>query len=145
MGHCNKMEVCGALSHLSFFCIPSLPSLLDYSEERLVAMTNSDLPNTMGNLLQRISTPRLNPGGPKLKFSQDLFPIGEHSKFSPECRATDEDFALINTLHNLPGKQLICCLHVYNLVCLLQVLLKFTTTHLNLIKGSQQLCNACIK
>jgi methionyl-tRNA synthetase len=76
----------------------------DYSEERLVATTNADLPNTLGNLLQRISTPRLNPGGPRLQFHPELFPTFEGSNFhgSPECRASDEDFELIRSLQNLP-------------------------------------------
>ena len=90
------------LSHFSVF------SYSDYSEERLVATTNADLPNTLGNLLQRISTPRLNPGGPRLQFHPELFPTFEGSNFhcSPECRASEEDFALIRSLQNLPGEHL---------------------------------------
>ena len=64
----------------------------DYSDERLVSATNADLPNTLGNLLQRISTPRLNPWGPTLKFSPTMFPTWQGSGNSPECRANEEDY-----------------------------------------------------
>ena len=75
----------------------------DYSDERLVSATNADLPNTLGNLLQRISTPRLNPWGPTLKFSPTMFPTWQGSGNSPECRANEEDYVLVNNLHDLPG------------------------------------------
>ena len=75
----------------------------DYSDERLVSATNADLPNTLGNLLQRISTPRLNPWGPKLEFSPTMFPTWQGSGNSHECRANEEDYVLINNLHDLPG------------------------------------------
>ena len=91
-----------SLSHLP----PSLSlSVTDYSKERLVATTNADLPNTLGNLLQRISTPRLNPGGPRLQFYPGLFPTFGGSNFhsSPSCRASEEDIALVRGLQNLPG------------------------------------------
>ena len=81
-------------------------TLTDYSEERLVATTNSDLPNTLGNLLHRISSPRINPGGPTLQFHTHLFPTFEspHSHRNPEHRATSEDHTLIDSLQDLPGK-----------------------------------------
>ena len=88
----------------SLFCPPFLPA--DYSEECLVSMTNADLPNTLGNLLQRVTTPRLNPGGPKLEFSPTLFPTGGQSQSSLEFRATEDDHRLINNLQSLPGKQI---------------------------------------
>ena len=90
----------------------------DFSEDRLVAVTNADLPHTVGNLLQRVSTPRLNPGGPRLKFSLDMFPIGGQSV---NCRASAEDYELITNLQNLPGKQtcllLFTCLQMCFLIC----------------------------
>jgi methionyl-tRNA synthetase len=73
----------------------------DYSEDRLVATTNADLANTLGNLLQRISSPRLNPGGPRLQFSPKLFPLSRESS-TIESRAIQEDFALVDSLQELP-------------------------------------------
>ena len=93
----------------SFFSPPSLPSpsllflLQDYSEDRLVATVNSDLSNTLGNLLQRISTPRLNPGGPKLEFFPHMFPTWDRSSKSLESRACEEDYDLLESLIRLPG------------------------------------------
>lgn len=74
----------------------------DYSEDRLVATVNSDLSNTLGNLLQRISTPRLNPGGPKLEFFPHMFPTWDRSSKSLESRACEEDYDLLESLIRLP-------------------------------------------
>ena len=113
-------------SFLPFLPVPHLPLpplqtmyiYTDFSEDRLVAMTNADLPHTVGNLLQRVSTPRLNPGGPRLKFSLNMFPIGGQST---NCRASAEDYKLITNLQNLPGKQtcllLFTCLQMCFLIC----------------------------
>ena len=79
---------------------------LDYSMERLVHMVNSDLADTLGNLLLRISSKRLiagiadsaSPAG--LQYHQrDMFPLAGCS----EELASAKDLELISQLHKLPG------------------------------------------
>ena len=106
-------------------------------------MTNSDLPNTMGNLLQRVSTPRLNPGGrPTLEFSLDLFPSGGLVHNSPQCRAKDEDYTLIRSLVELPGKQLVCLqllLVFLNYICFLFQFTGIVETHYDVFEFNKGL------
>ena len=70
----------------------------------MARLLNTDLADTMGNLLQRITATKLNPQGPKVKFSTDLFSLGDRER-SPinSVRTTDEDYALVNNLIALPG------------------------------------------
>ena len=66
-------------------------------------LLNADLADTMGNLLQRITAKKLNPRGPKIKFSTELFPLGDQEKNPDKVRATEEDYRLANNLTALPG------------------------------------------
>ena len=70
----------------------------------MARLLNADLADTMGNLLQRVTATKLNPQGPKVKFSTDLFPLGGQER-SPvnSVRTTEEDYALVNNLTELPG------------------------------------------
>ena len=75
---------------------------IDYSMERLVHMVNSDLADTLGNLLLRISSKRLIPGiaDSGLQYHQrDMFPLAGCS----EELASAKDLELISQLHKLPG------------------------------------------
>lgn len=77
----------------------------NYSMDRLASAANSDLANTLGNLLQRISSKRLAaaPGSPGLRYRRDVLPLsgrGEHSHKGGVCA---EDLDLISGLHELPG------------------------------------------
>ena len=92
-----------AKDHQTLLTLLLLP-LVDYSEERVGQLLNADLADTMGNLLQRVTSKKLNPGGPVVKFSTKLFPLGGQSG-GPDVRATDEDYALVNNLIELPGEQ----------------------------------------
>lgn len=82
------MEVCGHTS-CDYHVMPLLLLFLGYSTERLVNVVNSDLANTLGNILQRISSKKLHVGGPGLKYHKELFPLTSDP--------------LINSLQNLPG------------------------------------------
>ena len=70
----------------------------------MAKLLNADLADTMGNLLQRITATKLNPQGPKVKFSPDLFPLGGRER-SPvdSARTSEEDYTLVNSLIELPG------------------------------------------
>ena len=76
----------------------------DYSEERVGAILNADLADTMGNLLQRVTSRKLNIQGPSLSFSTELFPLGESQREKASVRAGNEDYTLVNRLIELPGK-----------------------------------------
>lgn len=66
---------------------------------------NSELADTLGNLLQRVTAKKLNPRGTGLQFSTDLFPLEDRglSLGVEDVRANDEDYSLINRLMELPG------------------------------------------
>ena len=66
-------------------------------------LLNADLADTMGNLLQRITAKKLNPQGPKIKFSTELFPLGDQQQNPDNARATEEDYRLANNLTELLG------------------------------------------
>lgn len=76
--------------------------MTDYSEERLSQLLNADLADTMGNLLQRVTSKKLNPRGSPLKFSAQLFPLGGQTG-GTETRARKEDYALLSSLEELPS------------------------------------------
>ena len=71
-----------------------------------MSVVNSDLPNTLGNLLQRISSKRLLTGchdsGCGLSYRQDLFPLS--SQRDSSTAATADDHALIWQLQELSGE-----------------------------------------
>ena len=71
--------------------------LLDYSEERVKQGLNSDLADTLGNLVLRTNSVKLNPGGPELKFSPEMLPLD-----GSNCD-TEENYELLNSLMQLPG------------------------------------------
>lgn len=74
----------------------------EYSMEWLVTMVNADLANTLGNLLLRISSKKLNSGGKGWIYHRDLFPFCEDG-VTAATRARQEDHDLIRSLHELPG------------------------------------------
>ena len=64
-----------------------------------MSMVNSDLPNTFGNLLQRISSKHLIISGPEgLTYHRSVIPLP-----GDNLRASAEDDALIQSLCQLPG------------------------------------------
>ena len=69
-------------------------------------MVNSDLANTLGNLLQRISSKRLAVGGSAegrgLRYRQELLPFSSQQG-SDDVRVSRDDRALIERLQKLPG------------------------------------------
>lgn len=79
--------------------------------ERLASVVNSDLANTLGNLLQRISSKRLLVSENGLVYHKDLFPFLGQEK-SNTARASEQDYALIKSLHELPGT-----VHYNDIVC----------------------------
>ena len=81
---------------------PQSPPPLDYSIERLASVVNSDLANTLGNLLQRITSKQLSTSGTgsRLQYRRDLFPLHEDDNSGS---ASKMDCELINHLHELPG------------------------------------------
>ena len=66
----------------------------------------SDLVHTLGNLLLRVLSKKLHSVGTGLKYHQDLFPYHGDS-FTSAAIASENDRALITTLHELPGYRLI--------------------------------------
>lgn len=83
---------------------PPPPSSLTtaYSEERLALSLNSDLADTLGNLVLRVTSEKLNPQGAGGEFSTQLFPLQGGS--GRGARAADEDYALVHSLVELPGE-----------------------------------------
>ncbi len=69
-------------------------SLVDYSNERVAATLNSDLADTLGNLLQRVTSHKLHP--PEVKGQPD--PIGQSGR-----GWGGEDCDLIDTIDRLPN------------------------------------------
>ena len=73
----------------------------DYSEDRLIALLNSELADTLGNLVQRVTAEKLHPTnenqGERLETSDQL-----NSDWSEICQDT-EDKALFDHLIHLTG------------------------------------------
>ena len=46
--------------------------LIDYSHERVLTLLNSELADTLGNLLLRVTSPRLHPTGKAPVFVPDI-------------------------------------------------------------------------
>lgn len=66
---------------------------------------NSDLADTLGNLLLRITSKRLatvgaDSGSPGLRYQGDKFPLTGHTLGGG---ASTKDLELISSLHKLPG------------------------------------------
>ena len=97
---------CGQRPHLLviiiLICTADLYTHTDYSEERLAVILNSDLADTLGNLLLRVTSRKVNPNGGRVHFSTKLFPL--FGGRTEEARACDEDLALVNKLNELPGE-----------------------------------------
>lgn len=69
-------------------CILPLSLPLDYSEDRVVVLLNSDLADTLGNLLQRVTSKKLHPEEARgVQVSSEIF----------------QDTNLVNSLLQLPG------------------------------------------
>ncbi len=73
--------------------------------DSLVSEVNTDLANSLGNILGRISAKKLiqNMSQLNLKYSSDLFPFYGKDATSVTL-ATDEDRRFIEKLHELPGE-----------------------------------------
>ena len=74
----------------------------DYSEDRVGALLNADLADTLGNLQLRVTSRKLHPHGPGVLFSTELFPLGDSERGGHGVRAGEEDYTLVNNLINLP-------------------------------------------
>ena len=81
--------------------------IIDYSEERVAVLLNADLANTLGNLLQRLTSDKLNPDSirdVKPSTAQQEQLESEWNKISDNKK----DRVLLNCLKNLTGG------HYYN-------------------------------
>ena len=74
----------------------------DYSEDRVRALLNADLADTLGNLQLRVTSRKLHPQGPGVSFSTELFPLGDSERGGHGVRAGEEDYTLVNNLIDLP-------------------------------------------
>ena len=74
----------------------------DYSEDRVGALLNVDLADTLGNLLLRVTSRKLHPQGPGVSFSTELFPLGDSERGGHGVRAGEEDYTFVNNLIDLP-------------------------------------------
>lgn len=76
------------MCHYFLFCI------IDFSEEKIIEIFNSDLANNYGNLLQRVTTPNLRPPGMDTKICTDLFSLSKEG--------TEDNTELLRSLCYLP-------------------------------------------
>ena len=68
-------------------------SIADYSDERVVTCLNSEVVNSLGNLLSRCTAPAINPQQVVPHWDQELF----------HQRASQEDLDMMQHLRELPG------------------------------------------
>ena len=71
---------------IAMFCV-------DYSSTRAVDCINAELCNVLGNLVQRVTSAKINPHQVAPQFDAAVF----------HARAADEDRRLLDDLHLLPG------------------------------------------
>lgn len=76
------------------------PHYADYSEERMEEMVNSDLADTLGNLLNRISSERLITSTEPMKYDSTVLPFPSQGGSD---NSSHDKHALIQTLQRLPG------------------------------------------
>ena len=69
----------------------------DYSDDRVAAVVNSDLADTLGNLLLRVTSHKLHQPNSELKLHPQLFPLDRGG--SPW---DEEDHRLVEKLVELP-------------------------------------------
>ena len=79
---------CSAVHYnvIAMFCV-------DYSSTRAVDCINAELCNVLGNLVQRVTSAKINPHQVAPQFDTAVF----------HARATDEDRRMLDDLHLLPG------------------------------------------
>ena len=75
--------------------------LLDFTEDRITSLLNTELADNLGNMLNRVTGLKVNPSQTYPPFCVNLFPLNTTS--SPQCRAGSEDYELLNTMNNLTG------------------------------------------
>ena len=75
----------------------------DYTDEKILKLLNSELADTFGNLLSRVTGKALNPSQVFPKCHAELFPWQQSSQLA-SGRATAEDYALVSAVSLLPGE-----------------------------------------
>ncbi|XP_071798311.1 methionine--tRNA ligase, mitochondrial-like [Asterias amurensis] len=73
----------------------------DYTDEKILKLLNSELADTFGNLLSRVTGKALNPSQVFPKCHAELFPWQQSSQLA-SGRATAEDYALVSAVSLLP-------------------------------------------
>ena len=76
--------------------------VLDFAEDRITKLLNTELADNLGNMLNRVTGVKVNPSQTYPPFHVDLFPL--YTTSSPQCRASSEDYELLNAMNNLTGQ-----------------------------------------
>ena len=74
--------------------------LTDYSEDRVVALINADLADTLGNLVQRVTAKKLHPS---VEGEKERPTVTELESEWKKMSENEEDRSLIDHLRNLTG------------------------------------------
>ncbi|XP_058857126.1 methionine--tRNA ligase, mitochondrial-like isoform X2 [Acipenser ruthenus] len=75
----------------------------DYYDDKVIKLLNSELADTLGGLLNRCTTPSINPKQVYPSFCGLCFPT-EYVRGSPERRAVPEDYRLVESVSRLSAE-----------------------------------------
>ena len=132
---------------LCIMCVLSL----DYSEERVAALLNADLADTLGNLLQRVTAKKLHPTSAMDQRESTSVAQQQQQQLESEwskMSKNDEDRAFVDHLRHLTGGRdcmyQLLTIHYHSFEFSQRLLVKVTRST-SLIKGFRKSCVVSMK